>query len=79
MMMPTCQHVCEHASDYLEGEGKPFERFMLRMHLILCQHCRRFMRQFHLVMGLLPVIDDSPLTDEEEIERLIEKLMQAGA
>lgn len=77
MMMPSCKHVSERASDYLDGVGEPFERMMLRVHLLLCKHCRRFMHQFRLVIGISPALGEAQPPSEAEIDALLVKLLAA--
>lgn len=77
MMMPSCKHVTEHASDYLDGVGGSFERVMLRVHLLLCKHCRRFIHQFRLVIGISPALGEAQTPSEAEIDALLIKLLAA--
>jgi predicted anti-sigma-YlaC factor YlaD len=75
-MMPSCKQICENASDYLEGPSPPLRRLLLRMHLLMCKHCRRFLRQFSLASRTVAAVgvEDSP--SESEIEALIARFRE---
>lgn len=45
--MLTCKQVSERASDDIDGGGSTWQRFQIRIHLMICSHCRRFRR--HLI------------------------------
>ncbi len=52
--MLTCKELTQlHASDYLDHELTSRQRFGVRLHLMLCRHCRRFVTQLQVVRGLL--------------------------
>lgn len=42
----TCRKVIEFLTDYLEGRLTLRQRFILRLHLLLCGHCRAYLRNF---------------------------------
>ncbi len=55
--MLKCRDLAELSSDYLNGELSRRRRLSVRLHLLLCRHCRRFMRQLKLTIdsvGRLP-------------------------
>ena len=45
--MLSCKDVANRASDYLDNQTDARLRWQIRLHLMMCSHCRRFMR--HLV------------------------------
>lgn len=72
--MITCKQVYRTASDYLDTPPGLITRLMLWLHLMMCKHCRRYVRQFRLssqASGQL-VRPDEP--DDNEINRLVEQL-----
>ncbi len=76
--MLTCKDVCDNATNYLEGPTTLLERINLRVHLLMCKHCRRFVRQFNLTIGVAQELEqDSP--SDDEINVLVEKLTKAPA
>ncbi|QBQ55277.1 zf-HC2 domain-containing protein [Nitrosococcus wardiae] len=47
--MLSCREVTEKASDYLENTPPYRQRLGIRLHLLLCHHCRRYLRQLRAV------------------------------
>lgn len=80
--MLSCHDLAHHhASDYIDGQLGWRDRFRVRLHLLICVHCRRFIRQLKLVPKVLRGRDNRPGgTDheplQEELQRLSEQLQQ---
>jgi len=56
--MPTCEEVARSATDYLE-KALPLRRSLaLRMHLLMCRHCKAFVNSLRCVAGLGPLLRD---------------------
>ena len=51
--MLTCKEVTERASLYADRELGWWARVQFRLHLFMCQHCRRYMDQFESAIRLL--------------------------
>lgn len=51
--MLTCREVVARSSALLEGELGFRERLAVRLHLAMCKHCRRFLRQLTLLVESL--------------------------
>lgn len=47
--MLNCKEVSHLATEYSEGQGSLATRLQIRMHLIICRHCRRF--RAHLLLS----------------------------
>ena len=73
--MLKCKHVEQRADALVDGERLPFgERLALRAHLMICRHCRRYLRQLRALVGSLrapttPLPDASADALAERIER----------
>lgn len=52
--MLSCRDVSRQASLYLDGELPWRQRMAMKMHLLMCQHCRRFLRQLSGVIRSVP-------------------------
>lgn len=76
--MLSCREVTETASDYLERDLGWWARLQFQMHLTMCRHCRRYMRQLRATIGLLCGIPVEPVPSETE-ESLLAKLREARA
>ena len=72
--MVTCKQVSDSASDVLDGPTTFSQRLSLRLHLLMCKHCRRYVRQIQLVSGVARALARPPEPSEQEIEELIDKL-----
>jgi len=70
--MYSCKKIADKASDYTEGQLKWHERVAYRFHLLMCKHCRRFVKQFGVMIGSLSKFkwqDDTQLN-----EKIIKKI-----
>ncbi len=75
--MITCKDISDTASDYLEGPTTLLQRLHLRFHLIMCKHCRRYVKQLKLTSEVAQKISEPPEPTDEEIEFLIRKLQKS--
>jgi predicted anti-sigma-YlaC factor YlaD len=72
--MLTCRELAQTmASDYLDAQLTWRERAAVRFHLLICNHCRRFMRQLTLVRGLLARRSEPPPA-EPKVREIAERL-----
>lgn len=69
--MLMCRDLVKQADVYLAGDLPRMQRWSIRMHLFMCRHCRRFMRQFELLLQLLPRLK------READDATVEKVMTA--
>ena len=51
--MLSCKDVANRASDYLDNQTDARLRWQIRLHLMMCSHCRRFMRHLRLTRHLV--------------------------
>lgn len=61
--MMTCRDVTALASQHLDGELPIGKRLAIRMHVLMCRHCRRYLRQLRatvLLLGTLRGADAAP-------------------
>lgn len=52
--MLKCKDIGYLSSDYIDGNMTTSQRMSLRLHITICGHCRRFIRQFNLLHKTLP-------------------------
>tara|TARA_B100000949_G_C14181205_1_gene407575 strand:- start:200 stop:493 length:294 start_codon:yes stop_codon:yes gene_type:complete len=50
LVMYSCKKIVEKASDYTEVQLKWHERIAYKLHLLICGHCRLFLKQFGLMV-----------------------------
>lgn len=76
--MLTCREVTELANGYLDRELPLLARAQMRMHLLMCSHCRRYVDQLATAVNLLKTLPhEAPPTDVEE--QLVALLRDKGA
>jgi len=51
--MYSCKDASRMASDAMDRPLRPMEWINLRMHLLFCATCRRFVQNIHLLDGVL--------------------------
>ena len=74
--MLTCKQLAQvYASDYLDNSLTGWQRMNVRLHLAMCSHCRRFMRQMKLVRKVLGKKPE-PI-DEQQVKVLASQLLEA--
>lgn len=52
--MLSCKQVVDDAEHLLAGEVSLRRRLAIRLHLLICVHCRRYLRQLQLLLAALP-------------------------
>ncbi len=70
--MMTCRQLTELVTDYYEGRLSFLARIRFQLHLGLCIHCRRYVRQIWLTiktLGGLPPEAVPDATRQELLER----------
>jgi anti-sigma factor RsiW len=74
--MLNCREVTEHASGLIDGELSWMQRLQMRLHLAMCKHCSRFVRQLRLLraaLGHRRQVAGEPLP-ESEVGRILDGL-----
>lgn len=67
--MLNCREVSNNASRYLDDEMPWRERAAMKMHLLMCHHCRRFVRQLSGLIRSIPSMHRQ--ASAEEIEKVL--------
>jgi len=78
-MMPSCKEVTEKSSDYLEHNLPWWKRPGYWMHLAMCVHCRRYVKQLKLTINTIGKSPDAtpPEISTEQVQDIVEKLKQS--
>jgi anti-sigma factor ChrR (cupin superfamily) len=80
--MLSCHDLSHHhASDYIDGQLSWRTRFRVRLHLLICVHCRDFIHQLKMVRKVLRRSDELPggrdrEPDQAALQSLSEQLHQ---
>lgn len=73
--MLSCKDVANRASDYLENHTSPKLRWQIRLHLMMCSHCRRFMRHLGMTQNLAKTVMQQESTDVDA-ELIYQRVLQ---
>lgn len=73
--LPTCQEVATLASDYLDKHTNGKLGFKIRLHLLMCENCRRFVKHLQLTTAVAPqfVYKNTTPVDAEAILKKIKE------
>ncbi len=63
--MISCKDINNLASDYLDKRLPLKRRIIFLLHLLICHHCRRFIRQMMVVIDVLQKMPEIKLNDTE--------------
>jgi hypothetical protein len=62
-------------SAYVDGATTPGERMALRLHLLVCGHCRKFVRALRLTVR---TVEQVPVpADELQVQRILSRIPPA--
>jgi predicted anti-sigma-YlaC factor YlaD len=62
--MLTCQQVTALITDYVEGRMPFIDRARFQLHIGMCKHCRRYLRQMKLSVAVLGGLTAEPVPDD---------------
>ncbi len=74
--MLSCKQVAQLADHILEQDANASLKWQMRLHLLVCANCRRFVRHLKLTQNLVPqAIYNLPLElDDQEAEDILAKV-----
>lgn len=75
--MLSCRQVTERSSALLDGELNARERLAVRMHLLMCVHCRRFQRHLQSLVAALGRHEPSDSVNQVFVDRLLDRMDSA--
>ena len=73
-LLLTCKDICDNATRHIDCPTSLWERVGLHLHLLACKECRRFMRQFRMVIAASAELNELEQPTDEEIETLAAQL-----
>ena len=79
--MLTCREINERMGDLVDGELGLGERMKIRLHLFMCNKCRRFARNFNLLVRSLALQSHvpPPATPPEFVDKTMQNLDADGS
>lgn len=77
--MLSCKEVATQASEYLDSNMTARLRWQMRLHLMMCSHCRRFIRHIKLTQTIAQnaAEDDMKEVNSEKIYRQVMERVNA--
>jgi hypothetical protein len=73
--LPTCQQVATLASDYLYQQADGKITFKIRVHLMMCANCRRFVKHLRLTKAVVPQLIDGKYPDVD-VEAILKRIKE---
>ena len=70
--MLNCRDVVADADRLLEGEMSWRERMAIKFHLLMCRHCRRYIRQLKRLIAAVPGMHSK--ASEEEVLNIMARI-----
>jgi predicted anti-sigma-YlaC factor YlaD len=75
MGMPSCREVARAVASGELEEAAPLRRVAVRLHLLMCRHCRRYSRQIRALGLAAREALARPSGERESLERLRRALL----
>jgi hypothetical protein len=69
--MLTCKEITEQSDGYLAGDLGFYQKLQVRIHLMMCRYCRRYIRQLRLLVRTVRRLYGSTSSDQ------VDKIMRA--
>lgn len=63
--MLSCKSIVQQASDYADKSLPWHRRLRMKMHLLMCIHCKRFMRHFETSICVTANIGQQQASEQE--------------
>ena len=77
--MLKCKDLVALSSDLLDGELTLKQRIAVRMHLAMCVHCRRFIRQLRVSQRVIRQLPDQQAPELETLLRAMQARQQRAS
>lgn len=77
-MLLNCKQVAQLASDYLDKESSSTLTWKIRLHLLMCANCRRFVRHLRITQQIAGNMEND-VVDAEAILKKIKLKEQSSA
>ncbi len=75
--MLRCREITLLASDYVDGRLRWRKRLAIVFHLLMCGHCRRFVRQFRVMIHVIRGMPrTTPPPDYQRMEAVVDEALR---
>ncbi|MBN49075.1 MAG: hypothetical protein CMN85_05990 [Spongiibacteraceae bacterium] len=72
--MLKCSELVERSDALLAGELSWRQRMSFRMHLFMCRHCRRYVKQLERLLRAIPGMHGK--ANEAEVEQVMRRIRE---
>ena len=62
--MLCCRDLTELVTEYLERRLALWDRLRFQMHVVMCGHCRAYLKQMQVTVDALGEMPDEPIPDD---------------
>ena len=70
--MLKCREVVNEADQFLSDDLSPSRRWRYKIHLLICKHCARYVRQFQALKDATPFM--YPKASDDEVTRVMDSI-----
>ena len=70
--MLKCRDVVANAENYLDGAQSWHQRLAMRFHLLICDKCRRYVRQLRALLRATPFMHGK--ASDDEVSRVMDHI-----
>ncbi len=70
--MLKCREIVSNADQLLDQEMSRRQRLGMKMHLLMCRHCRRYVRQFSVLLRAVPFMHSE--ASDAEVSQVMEHI-----
>lgn len=74
--MLSCKEITENANSYLDRELPLFTRMKVKMHLVLCENCRRYMDQLQLTIQSLSKFRRDDTVSDDVVDKVVRSMKE---
>lgn len=73
--MLSCRDLSHHASDFVEKQMSLKGKLSYGAHLLLCGHCRLFLRHFRTTIAVSRAVQIEEELNEQELAHILDKTL----
>lgn len=70
--MLSCREITHHADQLLDHDLRLSTRIAVQVHLLICRHCRRYIKQLRRLVAAIPFMHNQ--ATEEEVRAIMDHL-----
>ena len=71
--MLSCKDINQYTDKYIDGELSIKQRLLVRFHLLMCVHCRKYVRQLAAAINVFRAPPQKQYSDEQ-VKNIVDRL-----